>query len=302
MSNTTTLNEALRSPIDGTEFVRLATPGANWKAPLNSISRQKLTAAINNYYVSSSGSDSTGTGSSGNPWATPQHAANYIAANIDIAATFIFVNIGAGSFQGVECPTFFGGGTVFFKGAGSASTTIGDSPNAFGCFTNQFPQAGTSIGIDAVTFNINAASIVYAAYNPGTCYLGDAFNFTGGDIVIGGNSANKIAIQATTGGIFNTIPGAAIAISGSWGQAMQAANGGVIVDGAAWTLNSTPSFSSFVDVSAVSQFISSGPTYTGAATGKRFTCAQGGVFYFTGSLTLFPGNAAGTISSGGIYT
>lgn len=34
MANTTTLNEVLRSPIDGTEFVRLATAGANWKAQL----------------------------------------------------------------------------------------------------------------------------------------------------------------------------------------------------------------------------------------------------------------------------
>ena len=34
MPNLTTLQEALRSPVDGTEYVRLATPGANWKAQL----------------------------------------------------------------------------------------------------------------------------------------------------------------------------------------------------------------------------------------------------------------------------
>jgi hypothetical protein len=34
MANTTTLNETLRSPIDGTENIRLATAGANWKAQL----------------------------------------------------------------------------------------------------------------------------------------------------------------------------------------------------------------------------------------------------------------------------
>jgi hypothetical protein len=36
MPNTTTLNEAQRSPLDGTEWVRLATPGANWRAQLGS--------------------------------------------------------------------------------------------------------------------------------------------------------------------------------------------------------------------------------------------------------------------------
>ena len=33
MPNTTTLNETLRT-LDGTEYVRLATTGANWKAQL----------------------------------------------------------------------------------------------------------------------------------------------------------------------------------------------------------------------------------------------------------------------------
>lgn len=37
MVDTTTLAETLRSPIDGTEYVRLATTGANWKATLSSI-------------------------------------------------------------------------------------------------------------------------------------------------------------------------------------------------------------------------------------------------------------------------
>lgn len=50
MGNTTTLNETLRSPIDGTEYVRLATPGANWRGQLSSISRTKLNA-VTTYYV-----------------------------------------------------------------------------------------------------------------------------------------------------------------------------------------------------------------------------------------------------------
>jgi hypothetical protein len=32
MANTTTLNEATRSPVTGSDYIRLATPGANWKA------------------------------------------------------------------------------------------------------------------------------------------------------------------------------------------------------------------------------------------------------------------------------
>lgn len=34
MPNKTTTDETTRSPIDGSELIRLATPGANWKAQL----------------------------------------------------------------------------------------------------------------------------------------------------------------------------------------------------------------------------------------------------------------------------
>ena len=37
MTDKTTLGENTRSPIDGSEWVRLATPGANWKAQLAAI-------------------------------------------------------------------------------------------------------------------------------------------------------------------------------------------------------------------------------------------------------------------------
>src|SRR5262245_34215917 len=36
-ANLTTLQETTKSPIDGTEYVRLATTGANWKATLQNI-------------------------------------------------------------------------------------------------------------------------------------------------------------------------------------------------------------------------------------------------------------------------
>src|SRR5258708_39434098 len=37
MASSTTLNETTRSPIDLTEYIRLATTGANWKAQLSAI-------------------------------------------------------------------------------------------------------------------------------------------------------------------------------------------------------------------------------------------------------------------------
>ena len=67
MANTTTLNEVTRSPVDYTEYVRLATPGVNWKAQLSSFVRRLLTSATA-FYVSATGSDS-------NPGTSLCHAA-----------------------------------------------------------------------------------------------------------------------------------------------------------------------------------------------------------------------------------
>lgn len=46
------------------------------------------------YFVHNGGSDTAGDGSSGNPWATPQHAANFILSEIDLAGYPIDVYCG----------------------------------------------------------------------------------------------------------------------------------------------------------------------------------------------------------------
>jgi hypothetical protein len=66
MGDTTTLNETLRSPLDGTEFVRLATPGANWKATVASI----LALHGSVFYVSPTGLDSNDSSSPARAWQT----------------------------------------------------------------------------------------------------------------------------------------------------------------------------------------------------------------------------------------
>ncbi len=114
MPNTTTLNETLRSPIDGTEYVRLATPGANWKAQLSSIAPTIATSNVT-YYVSTTGSDSNDGLSAITPWATLRHAINVIN-NIDWSGGFVpTVQFAAGTYtatnQGFN-PASFSYGTL----------------------------------------------------------------------------------------------------------------------------------------------------------------------------------------------
>ena len=77
----------------------LAGPG-EWNAPhavtgtvtpanIAGVARQILTAN-QTYFVSTAGSDTTGDGSNAKPWATGQHAWNYIGANIDPGGNAVY--------------------------------------------------------------------------------------------------------------------------------------------------------------------------------------------------------------------
>ena len=73
-------------------------------AILNATPRTVL-SANENYYISSTGSDSTGDGSSGNPWGSLQYAVDWVAANIDGAGLFgITLNVSPGTFPGCTLP------------------------------------------------------------------------------------------------------------------------------------------------------------------------------------------------------
>jgi hypothetical protein len=51
------------------------------------------------FYIATTGSDTTGVGSSGNPWKSPQHAWNWISQNIDQQGYTITISVGAGTYH-----------------------------------------------------------------------------------------------------------------------------------------------------------------------------------------------------------
>jgi hypothetical protein len=64
-------------------------------------------ATGNTYYISATGSDTTGNGTSSAPWASPNHS-NLVCGDIIIAqpsTSYNFANFGAGKWHTVSCPT-----------------------------------------------------------------------------------------------------------------------------------------------------------------------------------------------------
>ncbi len=93
------------------------------------VMRAKLLATTD-YYVTTSGNDTTGIGTVGSPFATPQGAWNYIKSRVDPAGQVIVVNIGDGTYPGVYLSEGVHSTVVYFKGNTSnpALVVIDDEP------------------------------------------------------------------------------------------------------------------------------------------------------------------------------
>src|SRR5260221_8477532 len=76
------------------------------------MSRTILAAPLT-LYVAPSGSDTTGDGSVGTPWATPQFAAQWLQRNIDLGDESATIHLGAGTYtSGVQVLAPFVGGNI----------------------------------------------------------------------------------------------------------------------------------------------------------------------------------------------
>ncbi len=123
------------------------------------MTRTCLTASTT-FYVSPSGSDTTGNGSQSAPWATPYFARNWAAANIDCCGFPVTFNVAAGTYARTPNLRFplvgQGGGNngsdETWQGAGSTSTIFqpdASSPSGYGFGMAAGAQAWiTGIGFD----------------------------------------------------------------------------------------------------------------------------------------------------------
>jgi hypothetical protein len=123
----------------------------------HNIGVRTVLTADTTFYVATTGNDSTGDGSSGNPWATPQHAIDFLSANVDTGAFNVTIQFANGNYPG---PTVTavpeGGGTVIFQGNLSDATkvTFDDTATGFVCFEHNVPYQN-SITITYHIYSIN---------------------------------------------------------------------------------------------------------------------------------------------------
>lgn len=264
-----------------------------------------------NYYVATTGSDSN-PGTIGSPWATPQHAADFIALRIDQAVVNITVNIGAGIFVGPFAHGGIGGGNTLYLGAGSANTTLKNS-SLSGNIANFASSATYFCGIDSVAFDLSGADGFVVSVTGGTVWVGNFFTFTG-DIKIFSSTpvgrgqgfttqgpgcliflAATIVIDATNITLFHAVVQPQLQ-----GQIQDFCTCSVING----PLNVSSGTAGYFEARFDGVYLNSGATHSGAVTGQRYVLSDGssaGQIGATIGPTFFPGTIDGTSDSSSSY-
>ncbi len=257
--------------------------------------KREILTANRTYYVRTDGSDAN-TGlvdSLGGAFLTRQKAYDVIAGTLDLAGFTVTVQIKDGTYTGgvIIAQPWTGGGAVMFQGNSGTPANVLVSTTSADCYQATCPLPGTLTIKDQKLQTTTAGSginlggagrISYQNINFGACAAAQLQTSGPGKIACTGN-------YSITGGGTNHM--------------LATAAGSIQIGAFTVTLSGTPAFSgSFAQSSSSAGIDAAGTTYSGSATGVRYSAVLlGWIYVGGGGANFFPGNSAGSTSSGGQY-
>lgn len=266
-------------------WITIAAAQAAWP-------RERLTTG-RTYYVRTDGSDSNNgsANTSGSAFLTIQKAID-TACVLDTNGFDVTISVAPGTYTGSNTlKTITGGGKIVIDGASHDLTSTVISTTNENCFT----QANGFVG----TYQLQYMKLQ-------TTTSGFGIYVVGGGVVLYQNlnfgACATYHMLAATGGYIKAIGN--YTISGGAAVHFAAYDGGQIrCVSITITLSGTPGFSgAFALATCSGTLIANASTFSGTATGKRYDATRNGVINTEGGgASYFPGNAAGTTSSGGVY-
>ncbi len=282
---------AATTPLVGTETIEIVQGGTSKNVAVSYISAsggsRELLTANRTYYVRTDGSDSNDglSDSSGGAFLTVQKAVDVICGDLDTSIYVATVQIKDGTFSGAVVLKAHIGGVPYVI-QGNATTPSNVHINVTGtCF------ASTDNRVTAQIKNMKmTASSLCVSSTAGVIDLAGGIEF--------GTATNRhINVQYL--GYINITGN--YTISGGGQSHWVVGNGGKLrAPNLTITLTGTPAFSSgFAVASDTAHIVCSGNTYSGSATGSRYSVTMNATIQ-SGATTL-PGNAAGTTATGGQY-
>ena len=256
---------------------------------------RELLKAARTYYVRTDGSNSNDglSNTSGGAFQTIQRAYDVIASTLDLGGQAVTIQVGNGTYTAglsVNQP-WTGGGSVTVQGDTTTPSNVLVSVTGADCFITGCPLPGT--------LNIKG-------FEGRTTTAGCVINHAGGGVLYFGNMKFGATVNAhvqCASGCYVNCSGA-YTISGNADRHWNALHGGFIqINGITVTMSGTPAFASaFVAASNTAKVESVGMTFSGSATGPRYSATTNSVINTGGAGAIyFPGNSAGSTGSGGQY-
>ncbi|MBR0802827.1 hypothetical protein JQ636_04685 [Bradyrhizobium japonicum] len=272
------------APSDGSTYARRS---AAWITV-----RSVLTADRNLFVNAATGSDANNGLTTGAAFATLQKAMDVIAAT-DNSIFNNTVTVANGTYAQLILKSYLGSGNVTFVGD---TVTPG---NVIISSANVAVYAPAVVGGNFILNGFRLQSSGAQDVNVG-CYTTVTFN----SCEWAGTSTNFRMYCANFGRL--QIQGAHKVLTGGAGLLLCEISGFLYINGAAFTIGANVTYSTATAVTRTLGFISAFTTTfsLGAfvVTGTRYQVVTNSVIADTGSGTLFPGTAAGSVLTGGQYT
>lgn len=250
--------------------------------------RREVLTADRDYFVRTDGSDSNDglVNTAAGAFATIQQAIN-VVAGIDLDIYTATINLGnAGSYAGCSISA------PFIGGPGSSVVINGsvETPSAFVISSQINALNGATITVQGLDFTASNRGVNATRFS--RVIIADKVIF---------GTCGSGHIQATRGGLVEintdyTIDGSAPI---HWATDF---DGQIVCANNEITLTGTPDFSSaFLQMNALAAAQINGNTFTGSATGVRFTISLNSAAYTNGATeaSYLPGDSAGSTSLGG---
>jgi hypothetical protein len=283
---------------DGTTWyegiqIAAATGAVTFPNTTLTASREMLTAN-RTYYVRTDGSDAnTGlANTSGGAFATIQKAID-VAAALDLSIYSVTIQVGVGTWTaGNTLKSYLGSGPIVIVGDETTPSNVAINPTMQNAFNADSVRGVWEIR--GFKFTSTTAGSALAVVNSTVKFRACDFGTMAGgsDHMIIRTNANVISTGNYT-------------ISGNVGAHLNLQQGGVFLygGGTTVTLTGTPAFSTaFVLAKQISLVQVASVTFSGAATGMRYSLTSNSVVDTNGASTSFlPGNAAGSVSTGAQY-
>jgi len=288
------------APSTGQEYTYLGKTweynGTGWVPVPGSIvtipAGRELLIAARTYYVATTGSDSNNGLAIGTPFLTIQKAIDVISGTLDVGIYEVIIQVADGTYaSALALKLISGSGTVTIRGnlttpanciISAAGTSVINHSSPCSWSIEGFKLTCTTAG-DLLRIAGFGTRLVFKLIDFGAAGWGHIRASNGASVICSGNYSIS---------------------GGGQGHYQTEGYGHIQCNVKTITITGTPNFTaSFAyndrGFGLIDVF---GNTFSGSATGTRYTITKGGICFVNGADTLYlPGSIAGTTSTGGQY-